>query len=92
MAATKGKLTKGQQDQIRDAIKSRQLVNRLQTFALGEVAPNAKEGTGPAEIDSLRLRAIEILLRKAVPDLQAITLETGENGFVVTIASDPTKL
>lgn len=60
-----------QQEQTRSAIQTSQLVNRLQSFALGE-----KEATGdkPVELDAGRLKAIEILLRKALPDLSAISL------------------
>jgi hypothetical protein len=57
-----------QQDQTRSAIQTTQLVKRLQDFALGE------EGV---EIDAGRLKAIEILLRKSLPDLSAVTM-TGD--------------
>jgi len=57
-----------QQEQTRAAIQTSQLVNRLQDFALG------KEGV---EIDQGRLKAIEVLLRKSLPDLSAVTL-TGD--------------
>ena len=68
MAATKGKLTKSQQDNVREAIRTTQLVKRLQCFALEE-----KDDAGnDVEIDGNRLRAIETLLRKTVPDLKAI--------------------
>lgn len=53
-----------QQDQTRSAIQTSQLVNRLQQYALGEIP----------EIEAGRLRAIEILLRKTLPDLSAVTL------------------
>lgn len=54
-----------QQEQTRAAIQTSQLVNRLQDFALG------KEGV---DIDAGRLKAIEVLLRKSLPDLSAISL------------------
>lgn len=57
-----------QQDQTRAAIQTSQLVNRLQDFAL------AKEGV---EIDAGRLKAIEVLLRKSLPDLSSVEL-TGD--------------
>ena len=81
MAATKTKPTKLQQDQTRAAIKTTQPVKRLQAFALGEseVTPNGDGECKPIEIDPGRLRAIEILLRKSLPDLSAVTL-TGEDG------------
>ena len=58
-----------QQEQTRSAIQTSQLVNRLQAFALGDPG---------IEIDAGRLKAIEILLRKALPDLQAITISGDE--------------
>lgn len=57
-----------QQDQTRAAIQTSQLVNRLQDYAL------AKEGV---EIDAGRLKAIEVLLRKSLPDLSSVEL-TGD--------------
>jgi phage/plasmid primase-like uncharacterized protein len=57
-----------QQEQARSAIQTSQLINRLQGYALGEIA----------EIEAGRLRAIEILLRKTLPDLQAITISGDE--------------
>ena len=54
-----------QQEQTRSAIQTSQLINRLQRFALAE------DGI---EIDAVRLKAIEILLRKSLPDLSQVTL------------------
>lgn len=62
-----------QQDQTREAIKTTQLVKRLQHFALGE---RDEQGV-VVEIDSGRLKAIEVLLRKSLPDLSAVTM-TGD--------------
>lgn len=75
-------LNRAHQKDIRDKIKTTQLVNRLQAFALGEKAPNAADGEDEAlEIDQARLKAIEILLRKSLPDLAAVTISgAGENG------------
>ncbi len=64
-----------QQDQTRAAIQTSQLVNRLQKFSLGE--PDV-------EIDAGRLKAIEILLRKSLPDLSSVTL-TGDPDNPVVI-------
>ncbi|PAP94003.1 hypothetical protein [Mesorhizobium wenxiniae] len=61
-----------QQDQTRSAIQTSQLVNRLQSYALGEIA----------EIETGRLKAIEILLRKTLPDLSAVTLAGDEDNPV----------
>ena len=54
-----------QQEQTRSAIQTTQLVKRLQDFALGEAG---------VDIDPNRLKAIEVLLRKSLPDLSSITL------------------
>lgn len=67
-------LNRAHQQDIRAKIKTTQLVNRLQAFALGEKAPNATEDDGRLlELDAARLKAIEILLRKSLPDLSAVT-------------------
>ena len=50
----------------RARIQTSQLINRLQKFALSE--------DNSAEIDANRLRAIEILLKKTLPDLSAVEL------------------
>jgi len=79
MAAPKTVPSKLQQEKTRAAIQTTQLVKRLQNFALGLPEPNAKGGVGPAvELDGPRLKAIEILLRKSLPDLSSVTLEGGE--------------
>lgn len=57
-----------QMEQTREAIRTTQLVKRLQDFALGE--PDV-------EIDGGRLKAIEVLLRKSLPDLSSVVL-TGD--------------
>jgi len=66
-----------QQDDVRLKIKTSQLVNRLQNFALCELDP--KTGN-PQEIDPIRLKAIEILLRKSLPDLSAVSLTGKDDG------------
>lgn len=64
-----------QQEQTRSAIQTSQLVNRLQAYALGEIA----------EIEAGRLKAIEILLRKSLPDLSSITIGGDEENPLRTI-------
>jgi hypothetical protein len=59
-----------QQEQTRSAIQTTQLVKRLQCFALGEL----DEAGNQVELDPNRLKAIEVLLRKSLPDLSSITL------------------
>lgn len=61
-----------QQEQTRSAIQTSQLINRLQAYALGEIA----------EIEAGRLKAIEILLRKSLPDLSSITVGGDEDNPV----------
>lgn len=62
------RLNTRQQEQTRAAIRTTQLVKRLQQFALGE---NDEAGQ-PVILDSDRIRSIDVLLRKALPDLQAV--------------------
>lgn len=68
------RLNAAHQDDVRLKIKTSQLVNRLQDFALGGLDPKTGKSI---EIDAGRLKAIEVLLRKSLPDLSAITL-TGD--------------
>jgi hypothetical protein len=76
MAARTSKPNKRQQDQTREAIKTTQLVKRLQCFALGE-----KDDAGNVvELDANKLRSIEVLLRKSLPDLSTVTLQGDEDG------------
>lgn len=76
MAARTSTPNKRQQDQTRAAIKTTQLVKRLQHFALGE----KDEAGNDIELDANRLRSIEVLLRKALPDLSTVTLQGDEDG------------
>jgi hypothetical protein len=68
-----------QQDQSRAAIQTSQLINRLQNYALGKTEANDKV----VEIDAGRLRAIEILLRKTLPDVSAVTLSGDEENPLI---------
>ena len=52
------------QDDVRRKIQASQLINVLQDHAL----------TGEGEITPTRMKAIEILLRKSLPDLSSIEL------------------
>ena len=75
------RLNKAHQDDVRLKIKTSQLVNRLQDFALGGNDPK----TGDAiEIDAARLKAIEILLRKSLPDLSSVTIGGDNENPLVT--------
>ncbi len=66
------RLNKLHQDDIRQKIQASQLINVLQNHALnaeGEISPS-------------RMKAIEILLRKSIADLSAITLTGKDEGPV----------
>lgn len=63
------------QDDVRAKIQAGQLVKVLQDHAL----------TGVGELAPTRLKAIEILLRKSMPDLQAITLATDPDNPLQTV-------
>ncbi len=78
-------LNRAHQQDIRTKIKTTQLINRLQAFALGEKAPNATaDDDKQIELDAGRLKAIEILLRKSLPDLSAVTHDgTGASGEII---------
>jgi hypothetical protein len=76
MAARTSTPNKRQQDQTREAIRTTQLVKRLQHFALGE---NDEQGA-MVDLDANKLRAIEVLLRKSLPDLSTVTLQGDEDG------------
>ena len=58
------RLNKLHQDDIRQKIQASQLINVLQDHAL----------TGEGEMSPTRMKAIEILLRKSVADLSAVTI------------------
>lgn len=52
--------------EAREKIKTTQLINRLQNHVLGKV-----------KMEATQIRAVEILLKKRLPDLQAIQMEVG---------------
>lgn len=62
------RLRKTHQEDVRLKIQASQLINVLQKYALGE----SKD-----EIPMGRLKAIEVLLRKSLPDLSAVSMEVG---------------
>lgn len=59
-------------DEIRAKIQASQLINRLTDHALGEV-----------DLSATQVRAIEVLLKKAVPDLSAVDLTANHTGEVI---------
>jgi hypothetical protein len=58
------RLNKLHTDEIRAKIQASQLINVLQNHALGK----------GSDIPMSRMKAIEILLRKSVPDLSSVTV------------------
>jgi hypothetical protein len=64
-------------DYVREKIRASQLINRLQNHALGLLKP---------ELTISQVRAIEILLRKCVPDLAAAEIKSEQmHRYVVEI-------
>jgi len=73
MAST-ARLNPRHSQMVRDKIQATKLIQLLQDYALGEIE----------EIANGRMKAIEILLKKSVPDLQSIELTGDEDNPVVT--------
>lgn len=76
------RLNKLHQDDVRSKIQASQLINVLTNHALGKTKT----------IEATRLKAIEILLRKSLPDLSAVELTGPAGGPVQVAAIDATKL
>jgi hypothetical protein len=70
------------QDDVRRKIQASQLINVLQDHAL----------TGEGEITPTRMKAIEILLRKSIPDLSSIELSGDEDNPINMVHSIAIKL
>jgi len=68
------------QDEIREKIKTSQLVNRLENHIFGEI-----------ELSSTQIRGIEILLNKTLPNLQSTEL-SGDADNPLTIQSIERKI
>ena len=73
------RIRKHHQDEVRARIQVSQIVNVLENQALGK-----GDDLSPA-----RLKAIEILLRKSLPDLSAIELTGADGGAIRIVASAP---
>ena len=76
-----------QQEQTRAAIKTTQLVKRLQCYALDE----KDEAGNVVDLDAGRLRAIEVLLRKSLSDLSSVTISGDDENplaFVIKIGGE----
>lgn len=68
------RLRKMHQDDVRTKIKTSQLINRLEKHILAD-APL---------LDASQVRAIDILLKKVLPDLQSVELTGDPDAPVVT--------
>jgi hypothetical protein len=63
------RLRKTHQDEVRSKIQTSQLINRLQNHALGEI-----------ELEQTQIKAIEVLIRKTLPDLSSVQLSGDPDG------------
>lgn len=63
------------QDDVRKKIQASQLINVLQDHAL----------TGEGDMSPTRMKAIEILLRKSIPDLSAVTISGDDENPLQTV-------
>ena len=69
------RLTKRQSDLHRESIKVSMLINRLNDHILGKV-----------ELSATQVRSIEVLLRKAMPDLKAMEISgDADNPVMVSL-------
>lgn len=66
------RLRKTHQDEVRTKIQASQLINVLQNHALNDT-----------ELSATRLKAIEILLRKTVPDLSQVESTVESSGELI---------
>ena len=74
MASVGRPMGKLHQEDVRKKIQTSQLLNVLQDHAL----------SGDGEFSQTRMKAIEILLRKSLPDLSAVQLTGPDGGPVKT--------
>ena len=64
------RLNKEQTERVRSMIQTDHLIKRLQDYAVGKLSDK--------DVTPTRMKAIEILLRKSLPDLSAIQLSGDE--------------
>lgn len=70
------RLRKTHQDDVRLKIKTTELINRVQAYALGELSDE--------DVSSNRLNAIKMLLAKSLPDLSSVEI-TGDADAPLTV-------
>lgn len=68
------RLRKTHQDDVRAKIQTSQLVNRLTDHALGKI-----------ELTPTQVRAIEVLIKKTLPDLSAIQMGGDEDNPLTVV-------
>lgn len=66
------RLNKRQIDSARELIRAQRYIQELDRHIVGD-----------REMSATQIRAAEILLKKSVPDLSSITLETGPEGITI---------
>lgn len=82
------RLNPTQDERARSAIQTTQLIKRLQRFVFEEPGDMGEV----VEIDPTKLRAIEILLRKSLPDLSSVALSTPDGPLQVEDVKATAKL
>ncbi|MDB4725951.1 hypothetical protein OAF54_00850 [bacterium] len=65
---------------VREAIKLKQIANRLEMNALGTLTNHLGD---EIEMTAGQLKASEMLLRKALPDLSATTIENSDGSQIL---------
>jgi hypothetical protein len=80
MPAVKPRLSPRVMEETRARIQTVQLIERVQAFALQRAMPS--DGIVP-DLSATQLRAIEILLRKTLPDLQAVEITGNDGGALI---------
>lgn len=69
------RLNPKQDERTRSAIQTTQLIKRLQCFVFDQ----PDDAGNVVEFDSVKMRAVEILLKKSLPDLSNVEI-TGNDG------------
>jgi hypothetical protein len=68
------RLRKMHQDDVRAKIKTSQLINRLEDHALNGL-----------ELSATQIKAIEVLIRKTLPDLSSVEMSGEDGGPIETV-------
>ena len=70
------RLRKLHQEDVRAKIQTSQLINRLESHALGDL-----------ELSATQIKAIEVLIRKTLPDLSAVELSGDPDAPLETVST-----